>query len=153
MLLKATMVGVVNVTITLSGSNQTEVKQMSDNSIYLHYYAVSTGRRRDCTKHYSLDRTVRDVLVTLESQDLYSWRWPLYNRLHAMNFGDLMSPYPYNAWAGQSSCAFDCRTVLPGQLYPVLALQTQLRRVSPEWKTCYLDPRGKCRAKSTGLSI
>lgn len=133
---------VENVTIRLAETNQTTVKQMTDNRVYLHYGAVSTRRRRACTDTYSHGTTAGDVFVTLQSQDVFSMRWPLYDQLYQMDYGDQMNPYPYSAWAGGTLCSFDCRTVKPGLIFPKLALQTELRKARPEWASCELDPLG-----------
>lgn len=129
-------------TVTLAETNKTTVLTLTNNAVYLHYGAISTMRRRACTDTYAHGRMKYDYFVELSSESVWSMRAPLDNQLYAMDYEDQMNPYPRSGWAGGTACSFDCQTIMPGMLFPRLALQTQLRQALAEWSTCLLDTLG-----------
>ncbi|KAH7085452.1 hypothetical protein BKA63DRAFT_485390 [Paraphoma chrysanthemicola] len=64
------------------------------------------------------------------------------NNLYSFNFADLVSPYPWSAWAGLDYCVVNKCSTMSGPYNPRIAVPEAIRRLDPRWSTCDLDLGG-----------
>jgi hypothetical protein len=89
-------------------------------------------------------------ILTLAPSELYSQRatptiWngqtgfiDFGNEAYSFNFGDLVSPYPWSAWAGLDYCVMSKCSTMSGAYNPRIAVPEAIRRMDPRWATCDL---------------
>jgi hypothetical protein len=89
-------------------------------------------------------------ILTLAPSELYSQRatptiWNGHtgyidfgSEAYSFNFGDLVPPYPWSAWAGLDYCVMSKCSTISGAYNPRIAVPEAIRRLDPRWATCDL---------------